>query len=58
MNDILEWLKEHDLISINGLEIRVGIPQRVLQKALKGDRPLPKKYLKPLINELKKYGYG
>jgi hypothetical protein len=54
---IIEWLRDHDLLSINRIERRVGIPQRVLAKALKGDRPLPEKYIRPLIKQLKKYGY-
>jgi hypothetical protein len=57
MDKLLEWIREHDLLSINRLEERAGVPQRVLSKALKGDRPLPKKYIDPLIKQLKKYGY-
>jgi hypothetical protein len=57
MDKLLDWIREHDLLSINRLELRAGVPQRVLQKALQGDRPLPDKYAKPLIKELKKYGY-
>jgi hypothetical protein len=55
---VLEWLKEHDLISINALEIKAGIPQRNLHKVLNGQRPLPVKYHKVLIKILKGYGYG
>lgn len=57
MDKLLDWIKDHDLISINRLEERAGIPQRSLHKAIKGIRPLPEKYVKPLIKELKKYGY-
>lgn len=57
MDKLLDWLNDHDLISINRLEERAGIPQRVLSKALKGTRPLPEKYCKPLAKILKEYGY-
>lgn len=57
MDKLLNWLRDHDLFSINRLEERAGIPQRVLSKALKGDRPLPDKYVKPLKKILKEYGY-
>lgn len=57
MDKLLDWIKDHDMLSINRLEERAGIPQRVLAKALKGDRPLPDKYVKPLEKILKKYGY-
>jgi chromosome partitioning protein len=57
MEKLLDWLKDHDLLSINRLEERVGIPQRSLHKAIKGIRPLPEKYEQPLTKELKKYGY-
>lgn len=55
--NLTNWLCKNDLIVINRLEERAGIPQRVLSKALKGDRPLPDKYIKPLIKILKQYGY-
>lgn len=54
---LTNWLLENDLIVINRLEYRAGIPQRVLSKALKGVRPLPEKYVKPLKKILKEYGY-
>jgi hypothetical protein len=53
------WLQEHDLISINRLEKKIGIPQRVLSKVITGldGRALPDKYHEALIAELKKYGF-
>lgn len=56
-DDAIDWVKTHDLISINRLEERVGIPQRVLAKAIAGSRALPEKYIGPLTVELKKYGF-
>lgn len=55
----IAWLQDHDLISINGLEKKIGIPQRVLSKVVTGldGRALPEKYHAGLIAELKKYGF-
>jgi len=55
----IEWLKTHELISINRLEKKIGIPQRVLSKVITGldGRALPDKYHGGLIKELKKYGF-
>lgn len=55
----IEWLQTHDLISINRLEKKVGIPQRVLSKVIKqlDGRDLPEKYHDDLIKELKRYGF-
>lgn len=55
----IAWLQEHDLISINRLENKIGIPQRVLSKVVNqlDGRTLPDKYHKDLITELKKYGF-
>jgi hypothetical protein len=54
---LLDWIKSRDLLSINRVEERCGIPQRMLQKALKELQPLPDKYVPSLQKELKKYGY-
>lgn len=54
---LIDWLKAHDLLSLNRLEQITGMPQNSLHKAIKGVRPLPEKYVKPLVKELKKYGY-
>lgn len=55
----ITWLQTHDLISINRLEKKIGIPQRVLSKVVKelDGRTLPDKYHKDLIAEIKKYGF-
>lgn len=55
----ITWLQEHELISINRLEKKVGIPQRVLSKVVTGldGRGLPDKYHDALFAELKKYGF-
>lgn len=55
----ITWLRGHDLIAINRLEKKVGIPQRVLSKVITGldGRDLPEKYHDALIAEIKKYGF-
>lgn len=55
----IKWLQTHELISINRLEKKIGIPQRVLSKVVKelDGRELPEKYHNDLIKELKKYGF-
>ena len=55
----ITWLQEHELISINRLERKIGIPQRVLSKVVTGldGRGLPDKYHEALIAEIKKYGF-
>jgi hypothetical protein len=57
MDKLLDWIREHDLLSINRLEERAGVPQRVLQKALKGERPLPAHHAKAIIDLLVEYGF-
>jgi hypothetical protein len=58
IEDALKWLEEHDLIKINRLEQKAGIPQRVLKKVLDNTdgRSLPLKYHQILIDLLKEYG--
>lgn len=59
INKAIAWLRTHDLISINRLEKKVGIPQRVLSKVITGldGRTLPEKYHEALLTEIKKYGF-
>lgn len=54
---VLSWLKQHDLITIQRLEVRCNIPQRMLQKAIKELQPLPDKYVPEIVAVLKQYGY-
>jgi len=58
IDNAIVWLRAHDLIAINRLEKKCGIPQRVLSKVVTelDGRSLPEKYHSALINELKKYG--
>lgn len=53
----LEWLRSHDLISHRALEIKCGISQGSLSKALRGIRNLPEHFVPALCFELKKYGF-
>lgn len=52
---IINFLKAHELISINALEKKCGLPQSTIYKAQNG-RTLPEKYHESLIKELKRYG--
>lgn len=58
MKPVIDWLNNHDLIVINRLEKKIGIPQRVLKKVIdeQDGRALPEIYHEPLIKELEKYG--
>lgn len=53
---IVEWLRQHELISIFALEKKCKIPASTIWRAIKGTRGLPKKHFIPLKMELKKYG--
>lgn len=54
---VIEYLRTRPLIKIRPLEIAAGIPEGMLDKALKGKRKLPKKHEKALIAILKEYGF-
>jgi len=56
-NALIEYFKTHPLISLNGLEQKLNIPQSTLSKAVKGHRPIPIGYLYKLSLELRDYGY-
>ena len=53
---IINFLKAHELISINALEKKCGLSQGTMAHALNGSRGLPEKYHESLIKELKRYG--
>lgn len=55
-NQIIAWLKNHDLIKINALEERCGIPQACINKVIKGKIELPEKHVPALLKELRVYG--
>lgn len=54
---IINWMKEHPLISSTGLEITLLLPDGTIRHAIAGRRSIPIKHLKAIVNELKKYGY-
>lgn len=49
---IISHIKAREWISLNALEKKLGIPQSTLSKAVNGERALPKKWVKPLAEEL------
>ncbi len=56
-NQILDWIKNHDLIKVNSLEKKCGIPQAMINKALSGKVALPVKHLPALLKALRPYGF-
>lgn len=53
---VLKFLRTHELISLNALEKKLGIPQSTLYKAIHDIRDLPAKHIPQLKAELKAYG--
>lgn len=53
---IIKFLKEHPLISINGLEKDCKLSQGTISKAVKGERRIKDKNVKKIAEELGKYG--
>lgn len=52
---ICSWLRDHPLISVNGLSELINY--RNLSKAVNGERNIPQKYFSALEEVLKHYGY-
>ena len=57
MDKILKFLKDHPLISINGLEKKCKMPRDCIYKVKTGQRKMPTKHLSKLVEVLKEYGY-
>ena len=55
-NTIIQWLKEHDLININGLHKKLQLPSKTIR--LDGSRKIPDKYIKPIAEILAEYGFN
>lgn len=53
---VCDFLKTHDLISTNGLEKKLNLPQSTIGQALNGSRDIPQKHLFEIIRELIQYG--
>lgn len=51
-NQILNYLIEHDYISIRGLEVHLDIPITTLDKAINGNRLIPKRHVYKVYNHL------
>lgn len=54
---ITQFLKEHELININLLEQRCGMPRSTIDKCLYRGRKIPIKHQEKLIEVLKNYGF-
>lgn len=53
---VCDFLKTHELISVNSLEKKLNLPQSTIGQALNGSREIPSKHLYNLIFELVQYG--
>jgi hypothetical protein len=51
---ITQWLKDHPLISVRGIEQEAGLPATTLQKAMSST--VPPKHHDKIIQVLKRYG--
>lgn len=54
---IIDFLKDHHLISVEGLERYLGIPHKTITQAMAGTRQIPKKYHEEIIKHLRNYGW-
>lgn len=54
---IVNFLKDAELISMHRLEKKLGLSQALIHKCIQGDREIPTKHLYSLILELIKYGF-
>jgi hypothetical protein len=55
---LLNWLKEHNLIKIAGLEEEVGLPKDTVRHFVKERRNLQLSHFDLVVNKLKEYGYS
>ena len=56
--EITNWLTQNkEFLSFNSIESKYGIPQGTLSKVVKGNRPLPKKWI-PVLTALQKQMCG
>lgn len=53
---VCDFLKTHELISVNSLEKKLSIPQSTIGQSLSGKRDIPQKHLFEIIHELIQYG--
>lgn len=57
MEHFKKWISRRKALKIREVEKEAGIPFSILNKVLKGDRQLPEKYKKKLLEVANKYGY-
>lgn len=55
-NIITDFLREHVLISVKGLEENLSLPDGTIRQALVGGRLIPEKHIYRILCELAKYG--
>ena len=56
-NHFVDFLKSHELISVHGLEKKLGIPKDTIRKAKEGHRAIPEKYFYEMGLVLVDYGF-
>jgi hypothetical protein len=56
MNNIKEWLKDHQLITANSIEKLLNIPTGTIR--INDKRAIPEKYIKQIESILVDYGYN
>lgn len=56
-NHFIGFLKSHDLISVHGLEVKLGMPKDTIRKAKEGKRHIPEKYFYDMGLVLRDYGF-
>ena len=56
MQRIVNWIKERPALSVRTIEDAAGMPRNSLANAVNDLRPLPKKWILPLVHVLSQYG--
>lgn len=60
MKEIINFLRSRPSLKIRSLEQEVGMPINTLSNLMSEavDKPFPEKWVEPLIQTLRRYGYG
>ena len=54
----VQFLKDHQLISIRAFELKINAPRGTIEQAVSGRREIPKKYWYACYLTLTDYGYS